>query len=307
MELFWQLVDRADVLLQNFRPGVAEKLGIDYEAVRQRRREIVYVTIDTYGPGGPWSGRRGWDPTAAASSGMQTRYGGDGAPAVQAFALNDYGTGIMAAFGASLALRHRHRTGEGQHVRAALVLTAGMLQSRFLFDFAGRNWDELAGQDAVGEAPLQRLYRTSDSWLFLGASEDDMGRLVEVPGLNGIANVSEHDLEKWLEARFAEESAATWQVRLDEAGIAAAESVDFRAAMDARWAADRGLSITRQHDGGRVTTTGPAPVLARTPVRPGRAAPPPGSDAASVLADVGREEDLDELLRLGALALEARA
>ena len=66
LEVFWQLVDWADVVAQNIRPGVAERLGVGYESVRARKPAIVYLSIDTYGPGGGYYGRRGWDPTAAA-------------------------------------------------------------------------------------------------------------------------------------------------------------------------------------------------------------------------------------------------
>jgi crotonobetainyl-CoA:carnitine CoA-transferase CaiB-like acyl-CoA transferase len=304
MELFWQLVARAEVVLQNFRPGVAERLGVGYEQVRARRPDIVYVSLDTYGPGGPWSNRPGWDPIAAASSGMQRRFGGGGEPAVHAFALNDYGSGIMAAYGAAIALRHRRRTGEGQHVHTALSLTAGTLQSRFLFDFAGRTWDEVCGQGALGESPLQRLYRTSDAWVFLGATEAELPALASIEGMEGLDTALEATLAEFLETRFLTAPAATWVARLTAQGVAVAEAVNSRTAMESAWAEGRGLSITREHaEVGYVTTTGPPPRLSRTPVRPGRPAPPPGSDAESILGEVGRAADLGDLVQLSVVHL----
>src|SRR5262249_35362672 len=128
LEIFWKLVDRADVGLENFRSGVAERLGIDYERVRARRPDIVYGSMNTFGHIGPYAVRPGHEQIGQAVSGMQVRYG-SAKPATAPFAANDYGTGLMACYAVALALLHRRRTGEGQFLATPLAYTATTLPS----------------------------------------------------------------------------------------------------------------------------------------------------------------------------------
>ena len=158
LNVFWSLLENADVVAQNSRKDVAERLGVGYEQVRQRKPDIIYASLNTYGQQGPWAVRPGHEQIAQAATGMQERFGGDGQPLTQPFAINDYGTGFMGAYGVALALLHRQRTGEGQHVDTALAYTPCTLQSRFLQDYPGKRWDETRGQSALGTGPLNRAY-----------------------------------------------------------------------------------------------------------------------------------------------------
>ncbi len=114
---------------------------------------------------------------------MQARYGGDGGPALQPFPVNDYGTGYMGAYAVALALLHKQKTGEGQHVFSALARTAMTLQSQHVAGYEDKIWDEPRGQDSLGSGPLQRLYQTADGWFFLGAKESQLGALAEITGI----------------------------------------------------------------------------------------------------------------------------
>ncbi len=204
MEVFWKLVDEADVIVQNYRQGSIDKLGIDYESVAKRRPDIVYASLNAYGDIGPWATRPGWEQLAQATTGMQKRYGGDGQPVLQPFPVNDYGTGFMGAYGVALALLHKKKTGKGQHVRTALARTALTLQSAIFHDYEGKTWDEPRGQDAIGEGPLQRIYLANDGWFFLGASNELLPKLEHDAGLKGIRDLSGAELEAALEAQFAQ-------------------------------------------------------------------------------------------------------
>ena len=296
LNIFWRLVDTADVVVQNFRKGVAERLGFGYEAVRARRPNIIYASLNTFGRIGPYAGRPGHEQIAQAASGMQVRYGGAGRPTLQPFPLNDYGTGLMGAYGVALALLHRQRTGQGQHVDTALAYTATMLQSSLIQRFAGKQWDEPRGQDALGSGPLHRAYEASDGWLFLAAQPAD---LVRAPDLADLAGCSGANLERGLEERLRGRAVAAWVAALTPAGIGVHRVVaDVAELMDDPWNQAHGLSLTRDHDLiGPVTTTGPAPRLSRTPAVPGYPAPKPGSHAAGILEEVGRLADLDRLIR----------
>ncbi len=302
LEIFWKLVDQADVVLQNFRGGVAEKLGIDYERVRARRPDIVYGSMNTFGHLGPYASRPGHEQIGQAVSGMQVRYG-SAKPATAPFAANDYGTGLMACYAVALALLHRRRTGEGQFVDSALAYTATMLQSALLQDFPGKRWDEPQGQEATGSGPLNRLYQAGDGWLFLAARGDELARC---PELAVLAGRDAGAIEQALESRLRERPVATWVAALTRAGIGAHRVVpSLVELMTDPLVQARGLAVTRDHEGfGPITTTAPGVRLSRTPVDVGRPASRPGSDAASILAEIGMAGELERLVREGVVAVE---
>lgn len=305
LELFWDLAKEADVIVQNYRAGAADRLGIGYEEARKRNPGIVYASLNAYGYDGPWATRPGHEQLAQASTGMQVRFGGDRRPTLQPYAVNDYGTGFMGAYGVALALLHKQRTGQGQHINTALAYTACTLQSLYFQDYAGKTWDEAKGQDALGAGPMNRLYRASDAWFFFAAPESLLPALERVPGLAGISGVQGAAREAFLEDRFAKGSCAEWTARLLEAGAGAHRVVSPAEIMDDPWSQTHGLSITREVEGvGTVTHIGPSPRLSRTPLRPGRPTPPPGSDAASILAGVNRGADLSRLVELGVVVTE---
>ena len=302
LEIFWKLVDQADVVLQNFRSGVAEQLGIDYARVRARRPDIVYGSMNTFGHVGPYASRPGHEQIGQAVSGMQVRYG-SAKPATAPFAANDYGTGLMACYGVALALLHRRRTGEGQFVDSALAYTATMLQSALLQDYPGKQWDEPHGQESLGSGPLNRLYQASDGWLFLAARVGELARCAVLADRAGNSGAT---LERAREARLRGRSVADWVSDFTKAGIGAHRVVpSLVELMTDPLVQARGLALTRDHEGfGPITTTAPGIKLSRTPVSAGRVAPKPGSDAASVLAGIGMEGELARLIREGVVAVD---
>jgi crotonobetainyl-CoA:carnitine CoA-transferase CaiB-like acyl-CoA transferase len=231
LDVFRRLAAGADVVLQNFRPGVADRLGVGYEQVRGLAPGVVYGTVGFLGEGGPWAAARAMSNAQAACGMMARMAGASGVPAMQPYAVNDYATGLLGALGLALALFHRRRGGKGQHVQTSLAAAATFLQSAYLHDHrgkvslpesrAGEGWlpkpltgeaweREPAGPEALGWGPLQRLYRASDGWLFLGAGAADLARLDAVAGLGGIAALRGDALASALEARLAMAPAAEW-------------------------------------------------------------------------------------------------
>jgi crotonobetainyl-CoA:carnitine CoA-transferase CaiB-like acyl-CoA transferase len=307
--VFWRMLETADVVAQNYRAGALEKLGLGYEEVRKRKPDIIYASLNAYGHIGPWAGRPGHEGFAQATTGMTRRLGGDGKPASQPNPVNDYGTGFMGAYGVALALLHRQYTGEGQHIDSALAYTAMTLQSPFMQMYQGKQWDETKGLDALGSGPLHRAYQASDGWVFVGARESDLPALSKVAELSGIELLSLKALGPSLEERFLGNTVATWVTRLAAAGVGVQPVVtDVRELMTDPWVVSHGLSITREHDEiGPVTTCGPAPRLSRTPVRPGRPAPKPGSQAREILEEYGFGNDYDRLVNAGVVLTEGVA
>ena len=294
LAVFWRLLDTADVVMQNFRFGAAERLGVGYEQVRARRPDIIYASISAYGSGGPWRARRGYEVQGQAVAGAQDQFGGDAAAQRLPYEINDYGTGVLGAFAVLLAQHHRLRTGEGQHVEAALTYTATLHQSMHLQDFVGKEWTEPRGQSALGSGPLQRLYRANDGWFFLGARESELAALARIDGLAGIAELRDEQLALSLEHAVLTRPVAHWVERFNAAGAGAHALIPVQQLIDDAWVRAHGLVITREHVGvGSVTTTGPVARLSGTPLRPGHPVLPPGADLAEVL----RELELHELGR----------
>src|SRR5438552_7997117 len=120
--ILWRLIERADVLIENFRPGVLEKLGFGYEAVSKANPRAVYCSISGFGHTGPHRERPGYDVIAQGESGMMDLSGfPDGPPAKLGASLADVVAGLYALNGICLALLARHKTGKGQHVDVSLL------------------------------------------------------------------------------------------------------------------------------------------------------------------------------------------
>ncbi|HWI71356.1 MAG TPA: CoA transferase [Baekduia sp.] len=282
MELFERLSTGIDVFVQNFTRGVADRIGVGEQTLRERNPDIVYASISAFGHDGYRGGWRGREQLGQGVTGMQARLGGyDDKPLMAPMAYCDYGTGHYAAFGVLVALLHRMRGGSGQHVHASLSATGTFLQVPYMIAYDGARWDEPNGQSARGWGPLDRLYRGSDRWFYLAAvGEGDAERLAGVEGIDGLG-------EEALTQAFATATAASWVAKINDAGIGAHELLDFEEIMESDVAKARGLSIVREHPGiGPVRLAGPSPRLSRTPARPAAPVGPPGADTRAVVAEV---------------------
>jgi crotonobetainyl-CoA:carnitine CoA-transferase CaiB-like acyl-CoA transferase len=297
LDLFWRLADGADVVLQNFRRGVAERLGLGSAEVKARNPRAVYASISFYGYDGPWERLPGYEPNAQSATGVSLRSGRDGQPGMSPYAICDYSTGLLGALAVSLALFQRERSGAGQAVHACLAAAGTYLQLPYLY--AGERVGAAeTPRTPLGWSTLQRLFQTADGWLFLGASAaqaDELGRCL------GVTEVS----DTLLEAAFRAKPTADWVEALAGRGIAAQAVVSPVALMSDPWVVAHGLSLTRAHQGGdQITTVGPSARLSRTPVTPGRPVSLPGGDAAEVLERLGIADRLGDLVARRALVLE---
>lgn len=306
LDVVRRLIARADVVLHNFRPGVAERLGVGEDDVRRLRRDVVYGSIGFCGEGGPWADLPGYEPNAQAMTGMMARMAGaTGMPAMQPFAPNDYATGLLGALAVGLGLFHRARGGAGQRVHTSLAAAATLLQTPYLLAHEKKTWDEPSGPGALGWSALQRLYRASDGWMFLGASAADLDRLAAAAQIDGAACADDEALAAALAERIATDSVARWVERLSGIGVGVQPVIAATTLMRSDWMKRHGLSVTREHAGGqRITTIGPPARLSRTPVTPGRPVSPPGGDAADVLREIGLGDRLDALVTARAISLD---
>jgi crotonobetainyl-CoA:carnitine CoA-transferase CaiB-like acyl-CoA transferase len=174
--VFLDLARDADIVIDNFRQGVMERLRIDYACLRAVNPEISAISVTGYGVGGDLDGAPGFDPVLQAYAGMMHAQGGDSDPVFATLPVNDVSTAATLALGAVLALLHQRRGGGGQRGWTSLAGQACMMQSGEIVRYAGRRPAHRGGADFAGPDPLDRYYRTRDGWLRLQAIDVGAGR-----------------------------------------------------------------------------------------------------------------------------------
>src|SRR5260370_831790 len=183
-KIFFQLAEKADVVVENFRSTVKHRLGVDYEAVKKINPRIVYGSISGFGQDGPYEGRPGVDQIAQGMGGLMSITGLPGqGPVRVGIAINDTAAGILLANGIVLALLERERSGAGQWVHTSLIEA-----QLFMLDFQAARWlmkGEVAGQEGNFHptSPGTGMFQTADGYINIAASGDNLWkRFCEVAG-----------------------------------------------------------------------------------------------------------------------------
>jgi crotonobetainyl-CoA:carnitine CoA-transferase CaiB-like acyl-CoA transferase len=162
------LVATADVLIDNFRPGVLARLGLDWATLSRARPGIVSASISAFGPDGPLGSRPGFDPVVQAMSGMMRTQAGHGPDAIPVFLnipVNDVLAAALVAFGVCAALFGRGSAGLGQAIDVTLMAPSCLLQSGQLVEVDGERVPAEGGLDFAGPSPLSRFYQAADAWI----------------------------------------------------------------------------------------------------------------------------------------------
>jgi crotonobetainyl-CoA:carnitine CoA-transferase CaiB-like acyl-CoA transferase len=268
-----QLVARADVVMQNFRPGVIERQGFGYEAVKTLNPGVVYGSISGYGEDGPWVDLPGQDLLAQARSGLLWLTGSrDDPPMPMGLAVADMMAGNALAQGILAALVRKARTGEGARVETSLIEALLDFQFEVLTTYLndGNRQPERAavnGAHAYLGAPYG-VYRTRDAWLALAMtpSLEGLAGLMAIGGLEGFygdasaAMTHRDEIKARIAEAVARETTAHWLAILQPADIWCAEVLDWPALMQSE--AFRRLGMV-QH----ITGPGAALDTLRGPVR----------------------------------------
>ena len=300
-QVFWKLLESADVVVENYRKGSLARLGLGYDEVRKRRPDLIYASLNAFGYDGPWAGRPGWEQLAQAATGIQTRRGGrDAAPQLLPYPMNDYATGLLGAYSVALALNERQRTGRGQQVDGGLALTAGLLQSPYFLDFNGHQRAEPEGLDLRGHSALSRLYQAADGWLCLhcpdAAAWDELTRLPDFASLADDARFGDAPSRRQNDAALCAAlspilSASPrrhWINLLQPTAVSIIENLDIPDFHNAPHIRQAGLVASREHPGmGLADHLGIIPQLSATPVRLGRPTPVLGAETDEILAETG--------------------
>ena len=295
-----------DVLLEAFRPGVLDRLGVGYERLRGENPRLVYCAITGYGQDGPDRERAGHDLNYVARAGLLGLSGAAGGPPLPPVAqIADLGGGaLMAAFGILAALHERERSGEGQLVDVSMTRGAqswlALVAARFLADGVV---PERGGLELAGALACYRPYECADGWVALAALEPKFWQTL-CRGLEREDLVERHmdpGVAEVLEAIFATRTRAEWSAFDDEHGCCLSPVLGLDEAL-AR-APENVVAIDQPGAAAPVRLLGPPVALSRTPPRGPRPGPALGADTDAVLAAAGYgAEEIGRLRAAGAVA-----
>lgn len=309
-DLFLRLATTADVVVENFRPGTLERLGLGYRDLRAMNADLVLVSISGFGQFGRDSERPGYDPMAQAASGFLSLNGSpDGEPVKAPTYLGDDLAGLHAALAALAALRHRDRTGEGQHVDVSL-LDAMLFQTPGYLTLGalGAPLPRLGNQFRIG-APAN-VYRCRDGHVMAGVLLDShwriLARLLGRPELaedpsyaSAAARLARRDivdglLGEWMARHSVAQVVEQWV----SAGLPVAPVRSYEQTARDPHVREREMLQEVEVEGERaVPVVGPAAKFSRTPTAVRSGAPALGAHTDEILAELGVDPAERNLLR----------
>jgi crotonobetainyl-CoA:carnitine CoA-transferase CaiB-like acyl-CoA transferase len=302
--IFRKLAKTADVIVENFRPGVKKRLGIDYETLSTDNPGLIYASISGFGQDGPMAGRPGFDQIAQGMGGLMSITGKPGeGPMRVGIAIADLCAGLFAAQGILIALLERQNSGRGQWVQTSL------LQAQvFMLDFQAARF--LMDGDVPGQAGNNHptsiptgVFRTSDGHMNLAvAGQEIWGRFARALGREDWLDDSRYAtaparsenrdaLGEEIEKVTATRTTAEWVALMNEAGVPAGEINDIGQVFANPQVQHLGLAQpVHSHERGDSQLVGQPILMSRTPSS--IAAPPPlaGEHSAEILAEIGYSE-----------------
>jgi len=316
-EALLRLIAEHDVVLDGFRPGVLDKLGVGYERMREANPRVVYCAITGYGQDGPYAQRAGHDMNYLGLVGLLGLTGAkDGSPVQSSGQIADLGGGaLMAAFGVMAALHERERSGEGQMVDVSMADGAlswlAMVAGRYFCDGeVPRRGEQMLSGGIVCYLP----YAAADGWVTCGALEpkfwaafcegvdrpDLIEKQFEAPGSEAWDEVA---------AIFRSRTRDEWKSFNDERDCCIEPVLDLDEALDSELVRSREMVVeVEQPELGTVRQLGHPVKLSRTPADPTRPAPAFGEHTDEVLAEVGYSaEEIAAMKETGAAAGPAAA
>ncbi len=335
-EIVRRLGARADALIHGYRPGVVERLGIDFASLARENPRLVYVSNGAYGSSGPKAHAPAFHVTGGALCGGARAQAGAGAlpPADAPLTPDetariarrlelgnesnpDFNSAVVAAAALLLGLFARERRGRGVEIETRMMLSNAMMMSADFIDYAGRPERPAPDAELYGLSPLYRLYRAREGWLFLAAaSERDVARLGEVLALEELSfsgrfgsaalrSAHADALAALLAARFAERDARDWERGLAARGVSGV-AVHFGPfpgwLFEQPWAREQGfVAEVADSAAGRYTRYGPA--LTSACPQPVGGVWRCGEHTREILAELGYAEgEIGALVASGAVA-----
>lgn len=295
------LVKTADVVVENFRPGVMKSLGLDYPALTERNPALIYVSISGFGQDGPYAGRGGFDLVAQGMSGIMSVTGEVGLPPMKCgLPITDLGAGLFATSAVLAAYVYRLRTGQGQYIDASLLEAGVALSVWEAAEFwSGRGIPQPTGSAHRMSAPYQAI-RCADGYITLGAANQRtwerlchaIGRpdLIVRPELATDGDRVRHrrQLAETIEAIMAAHPARYWLDVLERAEVPCGPILNYAQVFADPHLLHRGMVQEVDHPkAGRIKQLGPPVKLSGTPAQIRRPAPAFGQHTAEILREAG--------------------
>lgn len=300
LEMLKELIIKADVFVENFRPGVAEEMGLGFDELSFLNSRLVYCSISAFGPRGPWRNKPGYDIIGQAVGGTASITGEKGGRMIKSGApIADFGAGMIAAYGIILALYARDRTGQGQKVETSLLESQLALIVHYLTKYwlDGKPMKPM-GNDHAQLVPYQS-FETKDLPLIVGVGSEKMwARLCKAIGRPELTddprfatNVkrveNRQELIPELEKIFRTRTRSEWMQILDEADVPNAPIQNFEDLRDhPQLMANDMISYLYCPDAGPVAMPSPPVRLSTTPARIADPAPSLGQHTEEVLRHV---------------------
>jgi crotonobetainyl-CoA:carnitine CoA-transferase CaiB-like acyl-CoA transferase len=315
VEIIRRLIQRVDILIENFRLGTMERLGLGYESIQKLNPSLVYCSLSGFGRTGPYASRGGFDLVAQGMTGLMSVTGSrhDETPVKVGPPVTDITAGILGAVGILAAYSHRLKTGEGQMVDTSLY-EAGIVQTYFhsaIFLATGKPPGRI-GSAHIMSAPYQ-AFPTADGWITVGAANQaNWLRLVEVmeaPELQEDSRFAENsdrmehldELAEVLGKRFRHRKSQDWLSRFAKAGLPAGPIYNMKEVLEEEQTIAREMLIEVSHKTLGSTKAIGAPVkFSRTPSTVRRGAPVLGEHTREILAEIEfTPEEAEKLEREG--------
>ena len=297
------LVAAADIFVENFRPGTADRLGLSYEAIAAARPDIVYCSISAYGQDGPISHRPAYDHVVQGMCGiMRTTGTPESEPNKVGAPYIDYATGLNAAFAIVSALHEVRRTGAGVRLDVAMLDTSLMLMASLVTNHLNTGWMPVAsGNEAWSQSPSSGAFETTSGMLMIAANNErqfrdlcraiGLDRVLEDPRFDDPASRRDHvpELRRLIAARIAVESADHWEAVLDTARVPAARVRRLDEVITEPQTAARGLTQAMPVPGAAAPVHMPTLGFKADGQVTGPMAPPPrlGAHTDEVLRGIG--------------------
>ncbi len=316
LEIFFKLVRESDVLIENFRPSVTEKLGIDYDHVSKVNRRIVYCSISGFGHSGPYRDLPGYDLIVFAMGGIMSFTGEEGRPPVRvSVPLADLGAGLWSVSAILAALRQRDRTGEGQHIDVSMHdVQVSFLSHQAMNYFATGKNPRKTGSMHANLAPYQ-AFKASDTYFVLAVGNDKLWTdfCKEIgheewstdPRFRTNPDRMNHkpELLPLLDELFATQRAEHWLDAARKAGVPAGPILQISEVVSNPHVLARGMvtEVDNPRTGKKLKQLG-TPVKfskSRTSIR--MAPPGLGEHSEEVLGELGYSKDRIEELRRGGI------
>jgi formyl-CoA transferase len=296
-EVLWRLIDKSDILVENFRPGAMDRLGFGYEAVSGRRPSMIYASISGFGDSGPQRDRPGYDVIIQGEAGIMDITGPrDGAPHKVGAAIGDLVSGLYATQGILAALHASRSTGLGQHVTISMYeAVASLLTFNASIYYATGNSPRRRGNEHPTIVPYE-TFEAADGWINLGVANDDLWRrfcaaaerpdLVDDPRFAKASDRvrNREVLVPLVRAIVKVRSRDEWLARLDKAGVPSGAIRSVGEVCDGNLLKARSMIAEMAHaSAGKVKAVKNAVHLSQTPLDSYQAPPKLGEHTRAVL------------------------